>query len=41
MQFLLADRLKKTVGELRATMDADEFTHWLAWLKLNPEPPRL
>lgn len=42
MLFTLAARLGRTVAELRATLDTDEFTHWLAWLKLNPDlPPSL
>lgn len=41
MLYTLAARLHRTVAELLATMDADEFTHWMAWLKLNPDVPAL
>ena len=41
MEFTLAARLGLSVARLRTEMDADEFTHWLAWLKMNPETPSL
>ncbi|HEX6050033.1 MAG TPA: hypothetical protein VFZ21_12220 [Gemmatimonadaceae bacterium] len=41
LQFTLAARLGMTVGELRERLDYDEWMHWLAWMKLNPETPRL
>ena len=44
MLFTLAARLGKTVAELLdgpMPLDCDEWTHWLAWLTLNPETPRL
>lgn len=34
--YRLALALKKTVAELLATMDSDEFTHWIAFDRLSP-----
>lgn len=41
MQFAVAARIGMTVSRLRHEMDYDEFTHWCAWLTLNPDSPRI
>lgn len=35
--YALADRLGKTVAELKATMTVDEFVGWTAYSKIKSE----